>query len=143
MTQEFIASIDAFGARAKRNAHRIFQQSALDVMEEMLRLKDYPSGDVREPPEGAVFGGRMPYKTGALWNSAYASLEGGAQGDYQLVIAGAPRGANLRIGLSAAHAAPLEYGVPSRNIEPHGFARHAADMWRQIVSKNAREVANG
>ena len=142
MTQKFIAGIENWTARQKRNTDFIFRQSAQDVMEEARRLFDYPEGDAREPPAGAKKGGRMPYKTGALWNSGFAESASGGRvdGDYVIGIAKAGHGETLTLGFSVKHALVMEYGSPARNIEGFGFMRNALADWPSIVSANARRV---
>lgn len=137
----FTAQIEQWVADVKEAAEAVRDQSAQEVVEEMVKP--------------VAKGGRMRVDTGFLRNSLLAStsampsinpaaspIDGQTYsldvGQIEAAITGAALEDTLYFGFTASYAAAREYGA--RGQAPDAFVRSAAQKWPEIVERNAREV---
>lgn len=147
--KQAIAKIRAWAKKSQDRMQAIFQQSTTNLIYEAQTV-------INE-------GGSMPIDTGFLRNSFNVSLSGLPSGplrptagetakewqpaEVELTIAGAPLGATIFGGWTAAYAMRMEYGFQGKDSlgrvysqTGYGFLRKSVQNWQSIVDKVTDEA---
>ena len=138
MAKTFAAQIGDFVEKTERNLNAVFKQSAGEVFE------------IAQTPKSA--GGRMPIDTGILRASLKMSLNGQPTGQgeaaYIATVARAEFGDVVRGEYTVDYAMRQEYGFVGTdslgreyNQKGNFFVGNAVGQWQNIVTKNARLLA--
>lgn len=132
----FVATIEAWTEKAKRNLDLVVRGSTQDVFELATRRQ----ASVKQTG-GLYKEGFVPVDTGELIASQRLEINGAqvAQGAaaYEAVIFGMKAGDVSTLAFTAAHARPIEYGTSK--FGGRFFIRNAVQQWQRIVEQNAAQ----
>jgi hypothetical protein len=135
---DFVATIENWSEKAKRNMDLILRQAVQDVTEEMTR---------RDPSSPSTPGsGKVPVDDSELINSQSSGIGGGhSKAAFSATASGVKAGDVYTAVFTAPHAPFMEYGTTDENgnsINGGGrfFVRNAARQWVSFVDRAAAKV---